>query len=171
MIVTVFTIVPSIAFVLAELFRETKADGSSTAKSWTETTLEGCCFLILVLAWIPTVLVATTPGGAASLVGNAYFFTWMLAIFVFEGLIWFIHDKRRETHQVLKEKEKEYHRRQRKVLEQAQKIQEEHEARNRLSSRDTRSDHNTTSMPDGEYRGNRIRDSSRTYSRERTSTY
>jgi hypothetical protein len=171
MIVTVFTIVPSIAFVLAELFRETKADGSSTAKSWTENTVEGCCFLILVLAWIPTVLVATTPGGAASLVGNAYFFTWILAIFVFEGLIWFIHDKRRETHQALKEIEKEYFRRQRKVLEQAQKIQEQHEARYRLSSRDTRTDPIMTTIPDSEYRGNRSRGSSRTDSRDRTSTY
>jgi hypothetical protein len=128
-IVAVFTIFPSLLFVLIELFRETKADGSSTAKSNTEVFIEGICFLTLVLAWIPTVMVATTPKGAASLIGNAYFFTWFMTIVVFEGFIWFIHDKRKETHYALKEKEEEYHQRQRDVLEQTKAIQRKHEGR------------------------------------------
>ena len=122
-IVAVFTIFPSLLFILIELFRETKADGSSTAKSNTEVFIEGICFLTLVLAWIPIVMVATTPKGAASLIGNAYFFTWLMTIVVFEGFIWFIHDKRTETHYALKEKEEEYHRLQRGVLEQTTSIQ------------------------------------------------
>jgi len=126
-IITVFTILPAIVFVLIELFRETKADGSSVAKTRTETIIEGICFLALVLAWIPTVMIATTPGGAASLVGNAYFFTWLLTIFVFEGFIWFIHDKRKETHYALKEKEDEYRNQQMKVLANTLKIQQEYE--------------------------------------------
>jgi hypothetical protein len=126
-IVAVFTFCPSVVFVLIELFRETKADGSNTAKSNTEVVIEGVCFLTLVLAWIPTVLIATTPRGAASLIGNAYFFTWIMTIFVFEGFIWYIHDKRKETHYALKEKEDEYHQRQRKVLEQTRAIQRKHE--------------------------------------------
>jgi hypothetical protein len=124
-IIAVFTILPAIVFVLIELFRETKADGSSAVKTRTETVAEGICFLILVLAWIPTVMIATTPGGAASLVGNAYFFTWLLTIFVFEGFIWYIHDKRKETHYALKEKEEEYRNQQMKVLANTHKIQEE----------------------------------------------
>ena len=129
MIVTVFTFCPAVVFVLVELFRETKADGSNADKSSTEIVVEGICFLVLALAWIPTVMIATTPGGAASLIGNSYFFTWMLTIFVFEGLIWFIHDKRKETHRALKEKEAEYKWQQRRVLERTRELQEQSERR------------------------------------------
>lgn len=125
MIVTVFTFCPAVVFVLVELFRETKADGSNADKSSTEIVVEGVCFLLLALAWIPTVMIATTPRGAASLIGNSYFFTWILTIFVFEGLIWYIHDKRNETHRALKEKEAEYKQQQRQVLERALAIREQ----------------------------------------------
>lgn len=133
MTVTAFTIAPSIFFVLVELFRETKADGSNADKSSNEVIAEGICFLALAAAWIPTVMVATTPRGAASLIGNAYFTTWLLTIFVLEGLIWFIHDKRKETHRALKQKEAEYKRQQRKVLEKARAIQHEKEDREHAS--------------------------------------
>lgn len=130
-IVTVFTFCPAVVFVLVELFRETKADGSNADKSQSEIVAEGICFLVLAVAWIPTVMIATTPRGAASLIGNSYFFTWLLTIFVFEGLIWFIHDKRKETHRALKEKEAEYKRQQLKVLEKSREIQEKNEERER----------------------------------------
>lgn len=133
MIVTVFTICPSVVFVLVEIFRETKADGSAVAKTSTETSVEGICFLILVLAWIPTVMVATTPSGAASLIGNSYFFTWLLIIFISEGLIWYIHDKRRETQLALKRTEAEYKRQQRLVLKQAMEVQQKKEERENRS--------------------------------------
>jgi len=128
-IITVFTICPSVVFVLIELFRETTADGRNVDKSSTEVFVEGICFLVLALAWVPTVMVATTPRGAASLIGNSYFVTWLLTVFVIEGLIWFIHDKRKETHRALKEKGAEYRREQRKVLEQAREIHRKHEER------------------------------------------
>jgi len=128
-IVCVFTFCPSVVFVLVELFRETKADGSSVDKSPTEVVVEGIFFLVLAMAWIPTVMIATTPRGAASLIGNSYFFTWMLAIFVFEGLIWFIHDKRKETHKALKEKKAEYKKQQQKVLEKTMEIKAKNEER------------------------------------------
>lgn len=124
---TVFTFCPAVVFVLIELFRETKADGSTPPKSSTEVVIEGICFLALIVAWIPTVMIATTPRVAASLIGNAYFFTWLLTIFVFEGFIWYIHDKRKETHYALKEKEEEYRQKQQKVLEQTKAIQRKHE--------------------------------------------
>jgi len=126
-IVTVFTFCPALVFVLVELFRETKADGSNADKSQSEIVVEGICFLLLAVAWIPTVMIATTPRGAASLIGNSYFFTWLLTIFVFEGLIWMIHDKRKETHRALKEKEAEYKRQQLKVLEKTREIQEKND--------------------------------------------
>ena len=58
-----------------ELFRDTNADGSTQEKSKVENVVEGVIFLLLVLAWIPTVGTVTTPNGAASMIGNAYFFS------------------------------------------------------------------------------------------------
>lgn len=83
-----------------------------------ETILEGFCLLCLTLGWIPSVIVATTPGGFASLVGNAYFSTWATTVFVLETFLWFIHDWRQGVHTALKEKEWEYRQHQRQVLEE-----------------------------------------------------
>lgn len=135
-VVTVVTFLSSIVFVSIELFRETKPDGTIQKKSHTEVVIEGICFLFLDLAWIPTVVIATTPRGAASLIGNSYFFTWALTIFVTEGLIWFIHDKRKETHDLLKQKEAEYQKTQKRVLHDTQRQQmvRQHSARERAST-------------------------------------
>ena len=75
---------PALGFVLVELFRDVTADGRSLKPRF-ENLIEGIVFAALCVAWIPTVIVATTPGGAASLTGNAYFFTWLLVVFLFEG--------------------------------------------------------------------------------------
>lgn len=130
MTVISFTFIPSTIFVLAELFRDINSDGSIQAKSKAETIVEGICFLTITLMWIPTVMIATTSGGAASLIGNAYFFTWILVVIVFEGVVWFIHDLRKEQHQALRKKEAEYRNRQRKVLEQALALQNQARLRN-----------------------------------------
>jgi hypothetical protein len=74
-ILLVFTLLPAIAFVAIELFRDTNADGSTQEKTKVENVVEGVIFLLLVLAWIPTVGAVTTPNGAASMVGNSYFFS------------------------------------------------------------------------------------------------
>jgi hypothetical protein len=116
----------STVFVLIEIFRETKADGGIQAKGSCESTVEGVCFFFLVLAWIPSVMVATTPGGPASLIGNAYFFTWLLVIFVFEGMVWYIHDMRQALHRALEEKEDEYKARQKQIVEETKRIQGQH---------------------------------------------
>jgi hypothetical protein len=123
MVVTSFTFIPSTLFVLIELFRDSNPDGTIQSKSKVEVAIEGVCFLVITLMWIPTVMIATTPGGAASLIGNAYFTTWILVVFVFEGVVWFIHDVRKEQHQALRKKEEEYRRRQQRVLEQTRAIQ------------------------------------------------
>jgi len=128
-IVTVFSICSALGFVLVELFRDIKADGSNAAKTQLENVIEGVTFSTLVLAWIPTVVVATAPGGAASMVGNAYFFTWMLVVFIFEGLVWWIHDFRLEMHSVIRAKAKEYQRRQQEVLAQTRERLEKEEKR------------------------------------------
>ena len=90
-IITVFTIAPSIFFLATELFRETKIGSDSHEKGKCENLVEGIILLLLVLAWIPTVLIVTTPGGAASMIGNAYFFTWLLVIFIIETAVWHVH--------------------------------------------------------------------------------
>jgi len=116
--IIVVTFFAALAFVAVEIVRETK-DGDVAAKGRPENIVEGLTFLFLVIAWIPTVMVATTPGGPASLIGNAYFFTWMMVIFVLEGMVWFVHDVRQNLHRVLKEKEEEYRNHQQAVYEEA----------------------------------------------------
>lgn len=105
-----------------EIFRATKDEDTRHQRSINA--MEGSCFFFLAIAWIPTVMVATTPGGPASLIGNAYFSTWLLVIFVFEGLVWFIHDMRQRIHNSLKEKQEEYRVKQQQVLEESRKIKE-----------------------------------------------
>jgi hypothetical protein len=129
-IIATFTVVPAVVFVLIELFRETKADGSNEEKGQVENILEGFFLLILVMAWIPTTMVATTPGGAASLIGNAYFFTWLLVIFILEAFVWFVHDQRKGLHLALKEKANEYHEKQREVLHTTRDLQRRQEFEN-----------------------------------------
>jgi hypothetical protein len=79
-------------------------------------------------------MIATTPRGAASLIGNSYFFTWVMSIFVFEGFIWYIHDRRKATYEALKAKQDEYRQRQEQVLQQAKEIQRKHEEREDFGS-------------------------------------
>lgn len=107
-----------------ELFRDVTADGRSEKPS-VENIAEGIVFAILCVAWVPTVIIATTPGGAASLTGNAYFFTWLLVVFLFEGLVWWIHDYRLEIHHELKKKAMEYKQRQKEVLETTMKLHQQ----------------------------------------------
>jgi uncharacterized membrane protein len=129
-IIATFTVIPAVFFVLIELFRETKADGSNEEKGQIENILEGFLLLILVMAWIPTTMLATTPGGAASLIGNAYFFTWLLVIFILEAFVWFVHDQRKRLHLALKEKTNEYHDKQREVLQITRELQRRQEFEN-----------------------------------------
>ena len=96
---------------------------SAGGKGQYENILEGFCLAILVCLWIPTVIVATTPGGGASFVGNAYFFTWVTTIFVMETFIWFVHDLRKGVHSALQVKEREYHKRQQEVLEKSRALE------------------------------------------------
>ena len=96
---------------------------TSGGKGQLENVLEGFCLVLLVLAWIPTVIVVTTPGGAASLVGNAYFFTWINTVFVMETFIWYVHDLRKGVHSALQAKEREYQRRQQEVLQRSRALE------------------------------------------------
>jgi len=113
---TAFTIPFAVGFVLVELFRET-AIGKTSPKSGWETILEGVVLCLLVLTWIPSVIVATTPGGVASLVGNAYFFTWLGTTFVIETAVWWIHDWRKSIQSMLEQQEEDYRKIQKEVLE------------------------------------------------------
>jgi hypothetical protein len=124
-IITVFTLLTAVSFILAELFRDTKADGSNEKKSKIENYIEGFVIAAFVVGWTPTVVVATIPGGAASLIGNAYFFTWILVVFLFEALVCWMHDYRWEIHHALVEKSKEYTNRQQQVLEKAKEAQKD----------------------------------------------
>lgn len=102
-----------------------------------EIILEGFCLLCLALSWIPSVIAATIPGGFASPVGNAYFFTWATTAFVLETCLWFIHDWRKSVHKALEEKELEYHRHQQEVLEMTMHKIHEEEQRTPIEDDDT----------------------------------
>jgi hypothetical protein len=109
------TIPCAAGFVIVEIFREDKQGGDQD-KSQLETIVEGVIFLFLVLAWIPSVMVATTPGGVASLVGNTYFYIWATTVFVMETAVWWVHDWRKRIHQQLQVQQDEYRKIQEEVL-------------------------------------------------------
>jgi hypothetical protein len=121
--VAAFTLLPCSGFIFVEIFRESQ----DQIKGNLETILEGFCLFLLCVGWIPSVIVATTPGGFAAAIGNAYFWTWLTTVFVMETFLWFIHDFRGTVHAALQEKEKEYRHHQLKILEQTRELQERHE--------------------------------------------
>ena len=116
--VAAITLLPSSVFIFAEIFRESNEE----VKGPLENILEGFVLLLLSIGWIPSVIVATTPGGFASLVGNAYFFTWLTTVLVMETSLWFIHDFRGSIHKALEEKEQEYREHQQRVLERSRQV-------------------------------------------------
>jgi hypothetical protein len=118
--VAAFTLPPSLSFVLVEIFRETKPGVDKNTKSDWETVLEGFFLGLLTIVWIPSVIVSTTPGGVASLVGNAYFFIWGTTVFVIDTTTWWIHDWRRSIHNAIKEQEEEYRNIQKEAFERSQ---------------------------------------------------
>jgi hypothetical protein len=56
------TLLPSAAFVFMEIFRVSSDDKKGTL----ETVIEAVSLFLLACAWVPTVCIATTPGGFAS---------------------------------------------------------------------------------------------------------
>jgi hypothetical protein len=56
------TLLPSAAFVFMEIFRVSSDDKKGTV----ETVVEAISLFMLACAWVPTVCIATTPGGFAS---------------------------------------------------------------------------------------------------------
>ena len=119
------TLLPSAVFIFAEIFRDSSAADSNNEKPKMEVYIEGLSLLILTFGWIPSNIVVTTPGGFASVTGNAYYFTWSTTIFVLETAMWFVHDSRGGVHQKLLQKEEEYRQHQSDVLEATRKLQAE----------------------------------------------
>jgi hypothetical protein len=125
--VAAVTLLPSTVFIFLEIFRETTSQDVEEAalfvkKGPLENILEGFVLLLLSIGWIPSVIVATTPGGFASLVGNAYFFTWATTVFVMETSLWYLHDFRGNVHKAVQEKQEEYKRHQQKVLRHSKAV-------------------------------------------------
>jgi hypothetical protein len=118
------TLIPSAMFALTEILRRNSTK-TKNKKSSFETKAEGISLLLLTVAWIPSVIVATTPGGLASYIGNAYFFTWATTVLVLQTTMWFIRDSRGEVHAAIKQKEQEYRQHQQDVLEATRKLQSE----------------------------------------------
>jgi hypothetical protein len=108
---------PSPANGLMAVSHETSQEHQQPEKKSVEIILEGICLLCLTVMWILSVVVVTTPGGFANQVGNAYFCTWATTLFVLETFLWFIHDWRKSVFKALQQKEAEYRRHQRQVLE------------------------------------------------------
>ena len=125
---------------MAEIARKTKPDGSTGDKFRPEIIAEGVILFILIVAWIPTIMLATTSGGAASQVGNAYFFSWILVVFIAETSVWFVHDLRSDMHASLRRRTEEYHQQQAQVLAQtraiqAQKVKQQKRAQKQAAAR------------------------------------
>lgn len=121
---------------LAAVRMETSQEQRQPQKKNIEIVLEGLSLLCLSIMWIPSVIVATTPGGFANQVGNAYFCTWATTIFVLETFLWFIHDWRKSVFKALEQKEKEYRKHQQQVLEQTMRKLHAAEANRRVMEED-----------------------------------
>mmetsp|Transcript_9884 Transcript_9884/g.14568 ORF Transcript_9884/g.14568 Transcript_9884/m.14568 type:complete len:425 (-) Transcript_9884:92-1366(-) len=134
-----FTIAPAIFFVLVELFRATR-ENHKHIKSSCETVFEGICLLVLVLMWIPTVIVATTPGGAADNVSNAYFFLWLTVLFLMDTAVWWIHDWRERVRLLILEEQKKYQKIQREIMKHTREVAEQEEEMNRAAQAGSRRD-------------------------------
>lgn len=133
------TIPCALGFVVVEVFREQGPEGDENNKSQWENILEGCILLLLVLGWVPSVMVATTPGGIAALVGNAYFFTWATTVFVMETSVWWIHDWRKRIHMLLQQQQEDYERIQGELLEKNEAMlhgKEEEQSETQVESSD-----------------------------------
>jgi hypothetical protein len=122
-VVTTCAIIPSAFFVLIELLRQTHSE-EEERKSPVENVAEGWCLELLVLAWVPTVMLATAPGGAASLIGNSYFCTWSLMVVLLETCVWYVHDLRQEFHDALRDQPRAYQNQQRRVFMETKQIQQ-----------------------------------------------
>jgi len=95
--------ITSLSFLLVEIFR------IDDNKSSLENIFEGSILLVLVVGWIPTVVVATMPGGAASTVGNSYFLTWGCGVLVIRIFVAKIQSWRKQIYEVRSRQLQEYH--------------------------------------------------------------
>jgi hypothetical protein len=76
---------------------------------------------------MPSVFVLSSIGLLFALTTFAHFrcsSAWLLVVFLFEGLIWWIHDYRYEIREALRAKEREYRKYQKAVLAKTRQLQE-----------------------------------------------
>jgi len=104
---TVATFLVSFAWIMAEIFRESRTNVKSV-KSDVETYVEGVTAYILLIFWIALVCIVTMPGGAASLLGNLYFTTWSTLFSVIGTLMWWQQDYRKDIVNAIQEEEDKY---------------------------------------------------------------
>eukprot|EP00580_Thalassiosira_gravida_P015284 CAMPEP_0201663590 /NCGR_PEP_ID=MMETSP0494-20130426/5331_1 /ASSEMBLY_ACC=CAM_ASM_000839 /TAXON_ID=420259 /ORGANISM="Thalassiosira gravida, Strain GMp14c1" /LENGTH=373 /DNA_ID=CAMNT_0048142209 /DNA_START=514 /DNA_END=1635 /DNA_ORIENTATION=- len=135
--VTGVTFVVSLAWALAEIFRESRTNVGSV-KSDVENYVEGLTAHVLCGLWIILVCIVTMPGGAASLLGNLYFTTWSTLFSVISTLIWYHRDWRREINKVIREEEEKYEHtkmilRKREEKRMARLAEDEEEAKKKTS--------------------------------------
>mmetsp|Transcript_29332 Transcript_29332/g.59683 ORF Transcript_29332/g.59683 Transcript_29332/m.59683 type:complete len:402 (+) Transcript_29332:575-1780(+) len=105
--VTSFTFVLSLAWTLAEIFRENRTNKGSI-KSDAETFVEGIFLHVITVTWVVTVCIVTMPDGSASLLGNAYFTTWGTAFASVGTLVWWLRDWRQGIFEVIHRQQEEY---------------------------------------------------------------
>jgi hypothetical protein len=71
-------------------------------------------------------------------VGNAYFFSWILVVFIAETGVWFVHDLRSDMHASLRRRTEEYQERQAQVLAQTRAIQAQKAKQQRRAQKQAR---------------------------------
>ncbi|KAL3777097.1 hypothetical protein ACHAWO_010469 [Cyclotella atomus] len=118
--VTAATFACSLAWVLAEIFRENKTNRMNT-KSDQENHVEGIMIHLLTAIWVPTVFIVTVPGGAASLLGNMYFTTWSCSFAVVGLLVWWQRQWREGIFEMIEEQQHEYDKARRAIRRREEK--------------------------------------------------
>lgn len=76
---------------------------------------------ILAAIWIPTIFIATVPGGSASLLGNMYFTTWGCSFSIVGTLVWWQRDWRGGIFEMIGEQQKEYEKAKRAIRRREEK--------------------------------------------------
>jgi hypothetical protein len=143
LVVTSCTFLVSLAWALAEIFRESRAN-VEIVKSDVEKYVEGITVHILTISWLLLVCIVTMPGGAASLFGNLYFTTWATLFSVVSTLFWYLQDCRKDIAAIVREEEEEYESVKKNILRREEKrlakLAEEQEKRDKSEGKESNTD-------------------------------
>ena len=118
--VNIMTFMQSLLWILVELFRRNKKEGSGL-KSDVENYIEGILLHLFAIIWIVLLFFVTMPGHSASLIGNLYFTSWSTCFSILATLIWWLRDWRKDIADTISDQQAEYERAKRAALRREEK--------------------------------------------------